>query len=220
MTEENNLKNEDLSKGGLNTGQRPAADSPALMDEEQILRKLFEISPEKGFDLLFRKYYANLCSNCIRYVHSKTVAEDIVSEIFVSFWQKELYARIEVSYRAYLYRSVRYRSINYLKTEFMRESESLLQEADYSRRSQVDKPDEILFYHELNLRLDKVIKTLPSQSRKAFQLSRLEGKKYTEIASDLSITVSAVERLISRALLKIRTELRSEFFVCILLLIC
>lgn len=220
MIEENNLKNDLPEKQTFRTDQEVDHGQSVVLNEEEYLRKLFEISPEKGFELLFRKYYANLCSSCIRFVHSKEAAEDIVSEIFFNLWQKELYKTIEISYRAYLYKSVRYRSYNYLKSEFLRETDIPSEESDYSRRSQVDKPDDILFYHELNLKLDRVIKTLPGQSRKAFQLSRLEGKKYAEIAADLSITVSAVERLISRALQRVRTELRSEFFICIFLLLC
>jgi RNA polymerase sigma-70 factor (family 1) len=216
MTKNNNLKNE-IPEGEAGPGREETSEPSLILDEEKYLRKLFEISPEKGFELLFRKYYANLCSSCIRFVHSKETAEDIVSEIFINLWQKQLYMKIEVSYRAYLYKSVRNRSINYLKSEFLKEPEVNLEESDYTTTGQVDKPDDILFYHELNLKLDGVIKSLPGQSRRAFQLSRLEGKKYAEIASDLSITVSAVERLISRALQKIRNELKSEFFIAIIL---
>jgi RNA polymerase sigma-70 factor (ECF subfamily) len=190
-----------------------------VLDEESYLRKLFSISPDKGFDLLFRKYYGNLCGHCIRFVHSKTIAEDIVSDIFTTFWQKKLYENIEISYRAYLYKSVRYRSYTYLKTEFLRETEPMDEDQDFTRKEKVQKPDEILLYHELSSRLDRIIKSLPNQSRTAFQLSRLEGKNYSEIAGDLSISVSAVERLISRALGKIRAELKSELFIGILLFI-
>jgi len=61
--------------------------------------------------------------------------------------------------------------------------------------------------------LDKVIQNLPPQCRKAFQLNRLEGKKYAQVAEELNITVSAVERLISRALAKLRTELKEEWLL-------
>ena len=75
------------------------------------------------------------------------------------------------------------------------------------------QPDEILHFHELTKRLDVAIQHLPQQARKAFQLNRLEGKKYTEVATEMQITVSAVERLISRALAKVREELKSEWIL-------
>ncbi len=178
-------------------------------DEEDYLKKLFKISPEEGFDLLFRKYYGKLCSHSIRFVHSKAFAEDIVSEIFVNFWQKKVYENISTSYKAYLYKSVQFRSYNFLKKEFLRETNSI-EEVDYQNKTYVDRPDDILFYHELSVKLDSIIKNLPPQSRKAFQLSRLEGLRYSEIAKEMDITVSAVERLISRALTNIKTELKSN----------
>lgn len=180
-----------------------------VLDEEKYLGRLFKMSPEKGFDLLFRKYYGKLCSHCVRFVHSKAFAEDIVSEIFVNFWQKKVYEHIDTSFKTYLYKSVQFRSYNFLKKEFLRETNEV-REVDFARKSPVDKPDDILFYHELAAHLDKIIRSLPAQSRKAFQMSRLEGMKYHEIAREMDITISAVERLISRALAKIRMELRSD----------
>lgn len=214
MYEKYNKKNpeEDPSKK-LRISSENEKDSKEgiVLDEEEYLKRLFKISPEKGFDLLFRKYYGKLCSHCVRFVHSKAYAEDIVSEIFVSFWQKKVYENIDTSFKAYLYKSVQFRSYNFLKKEFLRETNEIL-EIDFARKTTVDKPDDILFYHELSTKLDKIIKDLPGQSRKAFQMSRLEGMKYSEIANEMDITVSAVERLISRALAKIKAELLSAHF--------
>jgi len=199
-------ENDSIKKFQVDSEEDTVETGGIIVDEDSYLKHLFKMSPEKGFDLLFRKYYSKLCSHSIRYVHSRTPAEDIVSEVFVNFWQKKIYEDIEISFRAYLYRSVQFRSYNYLKREFLRQGEEV-QEADF--KTSTDKPDEILFYHELSEKFDNIIKGLPQQSRKAFQMSRLEDKKYSEIADELNITVSAVERLISRALQKIRSELTS-----------
>lgn len=195
----------------ISSESRSAPKEGIVLEEEDYLRKLFKMSPEKGFDLLFRKYYGNLCSHCVRFVHSKAFAEDIVSEIFVNFWQKRVFENIDTSFKAYLYKSVQFRSYNFLKKEFLRETNEA-QEVDFARKTAVDKPDDILFYHELVMKLDKIIRGLPTQSRKAFQMSRLEGMKYSEIALEMDITISAVERLISRALAKIRAELTAAYF--------
>lgn len=212
MYERYNKKNQEENpsdKLRISSENEEAPGEGLVVDEENYLRRLFKMSPEKGFDLLFRKYYGKLCSHCVRFVHSKAFAEDIVSEIFVNFWQKKVYENIDTSFKAYLYKSVQFRSYNFLKKEFLRETGEI-REIDFARKATVDKPDDILFYHELATRLDKIIRSLPAQSRKAFQMSRLEGMKYSEIAREMNITISAVERLISRALVKIKTELRSD----------
>ncbi len=186
-----------------------------VISEEYFIEKTFVESPQKGFELLFRKYYTNLCNHAIRFVYSKEMAEDIVAEVFTNFWQNKVYENITTSYRSYLYTSVRYRAYNTIKNEINRTTNLENNEFDfqYSDSSVVLQPDEILHFHELTKKLETSIQNLPQQSRKAFQLNRLEGKKYTEVAIEMQITVSAVERLISRALAKIRQELKSEWIL-------
>lgn len=186
-----------------------------VISEEYFIEKTFVESPQKGFELLFRKYYTNLCNHAIRFVYSKEMAEDIVAEVFTNFWQNKVYENITTSYRSYLYTSVRYRAYNTIKNEINRTTNLENNEFDfqYSDSSVVLQPDEILHFHELTKKLETSIQNLPQQSRKAFQLNRLEGKKYTEVALEMQITVSAVERLISRALAKIRHELKSEWIL-------
>lgn len=186
-----------------------------IISDEYFIVKTFTESPPKGFDLLFRKYYTNLCNHAIRFVYSKEIAEDIVAEVFTNFWQNKVYQNITTSYRSYLYTSVRYRAYNTIKLEINRTTNLENNDFDFqnSDNSVVLQPDEILHFHELTKRLDVAIQHLPQQSRKAFQLNRLEGKKYSEVAVEMEITVSAVERLISRALAKIREELKSEWIL-------
>lgn len=191
------------------------SDETKVFSDEYFIAKTFIESPQKGFELLFRKYYANLCNHAIRFVYSKEIAEDIVAEIFANFWQNKVYENINTSYRSYLYTSVRYRAYNTIKNEINRTTNLENNEFDFqhSDSSVVLQPDEILHFHELTKKLETSIQHLPQQSRKAFQLNRLEGKKYSEVALEMQITVSAVERLISRALAKIRQELKSEWIL-------
>ena len=189
-------------------------EEPKIISDEYLIQQQFLQSPQKGFEMLFRKYYANLCNNAIRFVHSKELAEDIVAEIFTNFWQNKVYEEINVSFRAYLYKAVRFRAYNCIKVELQRTTN--LENIDFESQNEatpVLKPDEILHFHELSRKIDFVIQQLPNQSKKAFQMHRLEGKKYAEVAAELQITVSAVERLISRALAKLREELKAEWII-------
>ncbi len=81
---------------------------PKIVGEEAFLQKIFQLDPQRGCEVLFRKYYGNLCNHAIRFVHSKDIAEEIVSEIFANFWQGKIFEQINTSYQAYLYKAVRY----------------------------------------------------------------------------------------------------------------
>lgn len=189
------------------------ADESKVLHDEFFIRSCFATSPQKGFELLFRKYYTNLCNHTIRYVYAKDIAEDIVAEVFTNFWKNNSYETISSSYRAYLYTAVKNRAYNYIKAELNRTANTDYSTVEFQNDTNLPvlQPDQILHYHELSRKLEASIQRLPAQSRKAFQLNRLEGKKYAEIAAEMHITVSAVERLISRALTKLRDELKPEW---------
>lgn len=204
------------------TGPRISKESEQtrVISDEYFIQNCFASSPQKGFELLFRKYYTNLCNHAIRYVYSKEIAEDVVAEVFTNFWNNKVYETVAISYRSYLYTSVKNRSYNYIKQELNRNEnlDTRDEDADYFNAIAVLQPDEILHFHELSRKLEVAIQHLPKQSRKAFQLNRLEGKKYAEVASEMELTVSAVERLISRALSRIREELKHEYLLSLFLL--
>jgi RNA polymerase sigma-70 factor (family 1) len=186
-----------------------------VTDDERLLRSTFQDDPQKGCALLFTRYYVNLCNHAVRFVHSNEIAEDIVSEVFTSFWQNKIYEQITTSYRAYLYKCIRHRSYNYLKWQLNRTTS--LETEHLSMISQSLSPDEVLQFSELHQRVELIIQKLPPQCRRAYLLKRVEGKKYDEIADELQISSKAVEALVSRALARLRNELKDDWFLGALL---
>jgi RNA polymerase sigma-70 factor (family 1) len=186
-----------------------------VTDDELILRQLFAQDAKKGCAFLFRRYYTNLVNHAVRFVYSKEVAEDLVAEVFTLFWQDRIFEHITTSYRAYLYKAVRHKAYNYLRWE-LRKSDSLELADDQSIPASL-QPDQVLHYSELHQKIDSIIQSLPPQCQRAFLLSRIEGKKYAEIAQDMQISSSAVEKLLIRALSKLRQELKTEWFISLVI---
>lgn len=56
--------------------------------------------------------------------------------------------------------------------------------------------------------VEKALRRVKSPHRRAFMLSRFEHKSYREIADDLSISISTVEKYICRVLIALREELK------------
>lgn len=185
-------------------------------DDERLLRETFSVDPREGCALLFSRYYDSLCSHAIRFVHSKEVAEDLVSELFTFFWQNRVFEQVTCSYRAYLYKAVRHRAYNHLKWQMHRTDP--LDAITTPLTSFTVSPDEALQYTELHQKVELIIQQLPPQCRRAYLLKRVEGKKYDEVAQELQISAKAVEALVSRALAKLRKELKENWFLCIQLI--
>lgn len=187
-----------------------------VTDDELLLRCTFQKDPKMGCELLFRRYYMNLCNHAIRFVHSKEIAEDIVSDVFASFWQNKVYEQVTVSYRAYLYKSIRHRSYNYLKWQLSRTR--LLEPTDQYISSEIDSPEELLQFSELHQKIETIVQQLPPQCRRAYLLKKVEGKKYSEVALEMKITQKAVEALVSRGLSRLRNELKDDWFILFLII--
>ena len=65
-----------------------------------------------------------------------------------------------------------------------------------------------LLSEELEMKIEQAINSLPEKSQVIFRLSRFEGLKYSEIAERLNLSVKTVETQISRALTKLRVQLK------------
>ena len=182
--------------------------SGTVVDNERFVRLAFAQSARQGFESLFRLYYAPLCSHALRFVYRQDVAEDILSAVFYQCWKTESYARIQHTYRAYLYAAVRHRAYNHLRDELTghrspADPDALDPDA-LERITTGESPQTLIEYDELFQRIEKVIHELPPQCRRMFLMSRFENRKNGEIADELGLALKTVEAHLSRALLPLR----------------
>lgn len=184
-----------------------------LDDPEQFIRNAFQNNTEAGFELLFRRYYKVLCNHTLRFVWSKEIASDIVTEVFISLWKSGKINEIEKSYGTYLFKAVRNRSYNYLNREFNK-TVPLDETTNPSIDSQ--SPEKIILFDELQFRLEKAIDSLPTQCKKVFMLNRLDGRKNNDIAQELNISAKTVEMHLTRALKHLKSALSSYLLTTIL----
>ncbi|AKD58503.1 RNA polymerase subunit sigma-24 [Spirosoma radiotolerans] len=189
----------------------------ASVDGELFIRNAFATDPKLGCELLFRQYFAPLCSHAIRFMYDRQAAEDVVADLFYTFYQKELYKQIRGSYRAYLYQAVRNRAYNSLRWELSRQ-ESLPDDLD---RADLDatQPDRLLQQDELYRALEQAVQQLSPQRQRVFLLSRFEGKSYKEIAAEMNLSPKTVENHLLRSISTVRQFLRQQKLISWTLLV-
>jgi len=185
-------------------------DTAKILDEELLFRKIFETDPQQGCELLFQKYVAGLCNHAVRFVYTRQVAEDLVAEVFYKFWTQRIYLSITTSYRAYLFKAVRHAAYNYVRWEMNKKAEP--HTFDWETIQIAADPASIMQYEELYHTIDQTIHALPPQCKRVFLMSRFENKKYQEIATELHVSVKAVEAHITKALGILRKALKDNFF--------
>jgi RNA polymerase sigma-70 factor, ECF subfamily len=158
-----------------------------------------------SFELLFKQHYTELCRYALKLTRNEEVAEEIVQEVFVNFWERRDDINITYSVKSYLVASVRNRSINYLKLQLPKElkKEEVADtglSADLSSSASIE-------YNELYAIVQKAIDLLPDRCKVIFVLSREEGLTYQEIADKLELSIKTVENQMSIALKKLRQSI-------------
>ncbi len=173
-------------------------------------------SPGK-LEALFRFHYTDLCRYCLRFVKQHELAEEIVQDVFVAFWEKSPELKDPSSSRAYLYTAVRNRSLNYLKSQHARQQFESNETIQWQLAT--DNTREQLAFEELSLLLDAGIDKLPPQCRTIFEMSRLGGFSYLEIATALALSPKTVENQMGIALRKLKDHLHNYWGLLQLLFI-
>jgi len=182
-----------------------------VTDTELFIRRAFDNDPQKGCELLFRLYHKPLCNHAVRFVYSKEIAEDLVSDVFCTFWNTKAYLSVNHSFRAFLFRSVRNRAYNFLANEFKKTSP--LELADQQETAPASGPESMMRYNELYHKVDELVTALPPQCRNAFIMNRFEGKRAREIAEEMQISVRTVEVHIAKALAILREGLKNQWLL-------
>ncbi|PWJ60458.1 RNA polymerase sigma-70 factor (ECF subfamily) [Dyadobacter jejuensis] len=185
------------------------------VNNESFVKGIFNVNPAQGCELLFRLYYSPLCSYAVRFVYSKEVAEDIVSEIFYNLWNSQSYKAINSSYRAYLFRSVRNRSYNYLASAHHQKTP--INSLDLEEHPSDESAEDMIQIDELLGKIQQVVNALPPKCKEIFVRSRFEGQKPKEIATELNLSVRTVENHLFKAISILKNALR-DYWLCFLLL--
>lgn len=185
----------------------------SLKDEELLV--LIQRDENNAFKFLFKKYYSKLYGYALRFVSNEEIAEDILQEVFITFWEKRNVLN-SISISSLLFCMVRNACLNYLKHKALVENLSIEYLSDINGEERLFmtdfalSADEQTLYEELKIQIKNVISILPDRAREVFLLSRFNGLKNREIAEKLNISTTAVEKHISNSLKKISAYLKDN----------
>ena len=170
-----------------------------------------------AFEILYKEYYTYLCLISEHIVKNPSDAEEIVSDVFVRFWNIREKIEITSSIKAYLIKAVYNASLNHLESFKLKrrltdrisnsDHDLLIWDNNYTLGQ--------LFEREIMEILEKGISDLPDACRRIFLLSRNENMKYGDIAGKLDISVNTVKTQMKIALARLRESLKDYLGVII-----
>lgn len=166
------------------------------------------------FNGLYTDYHDRLVRFAHSYVRDFSVAEDITTEAFIGYWKNMECLPEDVNVPAYLVTAIKNKCLNYLsRSETQSRILSHMKEnAKWElglRISSLEACDpEGLFSSEIESIVEETLAGLPEKTFEIFRLSRYKDQSHKEIAEALNISTKGVEFHISKALAKLRKNLK------------
>lgn len=175
-----------------------------------------------AFAELFRRYWSPLMSSAGKRIPSIAVAEELVQDVFLSFFLRRKEIRVNTSVEAYLKAALRHQVFKTYRSHRIHEQyiEAMLSD---SPPPQV-LPDAMMEAKQLREHIRQISEKMPEKCRQVFLLSRFEQMPHKEIAEKLGISVNTVKRHINKAISVLNEEFKQRgldlFTAAIILYIC
>lgn len=173
------------------------------MVDGDLLRRI-QAGDEGAFDSVFLAWYPTLVRVATALLRETDAAEEVAQDVMLELWRRRHLLDADVALRPYLLRAVRNRALNHLRHLRVRRDSETDVEATYDAPVTPDQP---LVASELSEAAEAAVKQLPPRCREVFELSRVHGLKYAEIAEALGISEKTVEAQMGKALRIMRERL-------------
>ena len=154
------------------------------------------------------EHYEEISYYIQRLTGDKNLSKDLTQETYVKALEIRKEPNVHLQ-KAYLYKIAKN-----LVIDKARKESKLIQTAYEEERHTIpvnERPDEIINNEMCQQKIKECISQLPVRNKKAFILFYYKGYTRKEIALMMGITISAVEKNITRATQKIKEKMMKEF---------
>lgn len=178
------------------------------IQSEEFLESL-RLGKQEAFQVLFEAFHKPLCFFAARVVRDGEEAEDIVQEIFLSFWKMERdgFPNIK-TIKTFFYNSVQNRCLNYLRDLEIRDR-------NYRNLNREELDEDYFLCQQIRAEviaeLFEAIDELPEKSKEIFKKSYIDGQEDKRIAEELGISLNTIKTQKQRAKSYLRVRLGDLF---------
>jgi len=180
-----------------------AASSLEVAEHERDVVLLMRVrgGDEGAFNTLVNVYAVALYRFAYVRTRDRTMAEDVVQDVFAYLWERREEIEIQTRLRSYLYRAVANRAMMILRHTRSQERVEQIVYADLEleQRSVVNDGAAAIDVEEMDHMVREALAKLPPRTREIFMLNREQGISYAEIAEILDIGLPTIRNQVSRA---------------------
>ena len=173
-----------------------------------------------NFESLYKELQPRLYAYCRKFISDPETVRDLVHDAFMKFWEDVDVSVIHTSITAYLRKTVHNLCLLHLRSQqihqrFENYSAFKLKETELNFFSPDYGAYTPIFLKDMEEIVQKCMDDLPPQSRRIFEMSRMKGMSYAEIADELGISIRTVENQIYRVLAMLKIVLQ-DYLIALL----
>lgn len=172
-------------------------------NEPQLIQEL-SCDSDIAFETIYRQYSPALYLKLLRLLKSKSLAEDVLQDVFIIVWNNRKKIDPGKSFRSYLYCIAVHKCYDYFR-KLCREKKMFLKLTAESNHHDENKQN-FIAREEATILL-QAIDLLPPKRRLIFRLCKVDGKSYEEVSRELGVSLSTISDHIVKANIFIRTKL-------------
>lgn len=187
------------------------------MENLQLIQKIAH-----GSEAALREIYgvfANIVFNtALSYLHDRAEAEEITQDVFLEVYQSAKTFEGKSSVRTWIYRITVNKCLDKLRYQKRKKRFALVKSLFKPDTTEIqhdaedfEHPGVTLERQEYAKILFKALEYLPSQQRTAYILSFIEELPRKEVAEVMQLSVKAVESLLQRAKINLRSTLEKYY---------
>lgn len=150
---------------------------------------------ENWFKSVFNENYEYIRNYLFYLSGDIELAEDLVQDVFLQLWEKRKNVKDE-TVRSYLFSISR----NAFLKNYRQKKYDLKFKSTYFEQVEYKSPEYLLELKEFDQKLQKTISEMPEKCRVIYLMNRIDELTYAEIATNLQVSVKAIEKQMSKAI--------------------
>lgn len=159
---------------------------------------------QKSYALLHQSLYPGLFIYAVKMTKDEDLADDLLQDLFINFWQKRHHIGVITNVRSYFYRATRSMVLNHIKSSQVKATKL---DAMPEPELEFSKEELILtqeFNAELKGLLSVALNKLPAKQREVIYMRFYENMEYNEIAEITGIRYQSVINNVYRGIQVLR----------------
>lgn len=181
-------------------------------DDGSLIKSLKK-GDHKAFEVIYLRFWKSLYGSAYARLKDKAASEEIVQHVFTNLWLRKDDLVLKGKLDHYLFSALKYEILNLWRKQAVQKKYA--SEYLFLWNEGNETVSDQLSFEELYNRMELEVEKLPERCRLVFILSRKQGRKSSEIASELNLSIKTVEAHLTKALKSLRLSLGDFLVLCI-----